>query len=51
MLTINDSPENQYKFQTFIDGLMELNGIDYYGHSLADWFIMYNFIVNKNNFG
>ena len=51
MLTINDSPENQYKFQTFIDGLMELNGINYYGHSLADWFIMYNFIVNKNNFG
>lgn len=51
MMTIDRSPENQYKFQNFIDGLMELKGINYQGHPLSDWFIMYNFIVNKNNYG
>lgn len=51
MMSIDASTANQEKFQDYLDGLLELKNIQYAGHSLSDWFMMYNFYVHKNNYG
>ena len=51
MLRKDDSPELYLKYQDFIKGLKELSNYSYEGHSLTDWFVLYNLIVNKNKYG
>lgn len=51
MLRKDDSPELYLKYQDFIKGLKELSNYSYEGHSLTDWFVLYNLIVNKNRYG
>lgn len=51
MLRKDDSPELYLKYQDFIKGLKELSKYEYSGHSLTDWFVLYNLIVNKNRYG
>ena len=51
MLRKDDSPELYLKYQDFIKGLKELSKYSYEGHSLTDWFVLYNLIVNKNRYG
>ena len=51
MLTIEDSTESQRKFQIYTKGLQELSDKYINGTSVADWFILYNIAVNKNQYG
>lgn len=51
MMSIDASTANQEKFQDYLDGLLALKNIQYAGHPLSDWFMMYNFYVHKNNYG
>lgn len=51
MLRKDSSPELYLKYQELLKGFRELSKYDYAGHSLTDWFILYNLIVNKNKYG
>lgn len=51
MTNIDQSTLTKLKFQNYLNGFIELNNIDINGSSLADWFMVYNLIVNKNNYG
>lgn len=51
MTNIDKSPISRLKFQSYLDGFIDLNNIEINGQSLADWFMIYNLVVNKNNFG
>lgn len=51
MLTIERSTESQRKFEIYTKGLQELSNKYINGTSIADWFILYNIAVNKNQYG
>ena len=51
MLNIDKSPLSRLKFQRYLDGFIDLNNIKINNQSLADWFMIYNLVINKNNFG
>lgn len=51
MLTIENSNDSKIKFQTYLKGLKQLKGIDINGIPLSNLFILYNLIVNKNQYG
>lgn len=51
MMAIDASTANQEKYQNYLDGLLQLQGVTYAGHPLSDWFMMYNLYVHKNNYG
>ena len=39
------------KYQKYLDGFIDLHNILINGTSLADWFMVYNLVRNKNNYG
>lgn len=51
MNNIDKSPISKIKFQEYLDGFIDLHNIMINGNSLSDWFMIYNLVVNKNNFG
>lgn len=51
MLTIENSQNNKVKFQNYVKGLQALQKIKINGTTLSDLFVLYNLIVNKNNYG
>lgn len=51
MLTIENSQDSKVKFQKYLKGLQELQSIKINGTSLSDLFVLYNLIVNKNQYG
>ncbi len=51
MLSIDKSPISKMKYQKYLDGFIDLHNILINGTSLADWFMVYNLVRNKNNYG
>lgn len=53
MMTVDNSPLSKIKFQNYIKGLQQLQKIKINNGSisLADLFVLYNLIVNKNQYG
>ncbi len=51
MLTIENSPNSKVKFQNYLKGLQELQKIKINGMALSDMFVLYNLVVNKNQYG
>lgn len=51
MLTIENSQNNKIKFQNYIKGLQALQKIKINGIALSDLFVLYNLVVNKNQYG
>lgn len=51
MLTIENSTESQRKYNLYTKGLQELSNIFINGTSVSDLFMLYNLIVNKNQYG
>lgn len=53
MLAKDASANNIVKFQDYVSGLRELQSNQYKinGVPLSDWFMIYNLVVNKNNYG
>ncbi len=51
MLTIKDSTESQRKYQLYTSGLQALSKYYYGKQNLADLFMLYNLIINKNQYG
>lgn len=51
MLTKDSNPNSNMQFQKYLDGFIKLNNVSVNGISLANWFMLYNLIVNKNNYG
>ncbi len=51
MMQIESGVEAQTLYETMVNGLEELDNIRYRGHSLTEWFMLYNLIVNKNRYG
>ena len=53
MMTIDNSPLSKIKFQNYVNGLQELQKIKINNNSisLADLFVLYNLIVNKDQYG
>lgn len=52
MLTIKQSLDSQRKYQQLVSGLRDLNNIQITPKmTLADMFMLYNLIVNKNQYG
>ena len=52
-MTIDNSPLSKIKFQNYVNGLQELQKIKINNNSisLADLFVLYNLIVNKDQYG
>lgn len=51
MLTIENSTDSQQKFQKYSSALQKLSTIKFGDKTIADWFILYNLIINKNQYG
>lgn len=51
MLTIDRSNDSKIKFQTYLKGLKALKSIYINNNSLSDLFVLYNLIVNRNQYG
>ena len=51
MMNIDATPATQQQFQNYLDGLLELRSVYLGKMSLADWFMIYNLYINKNNYG
>ena len=51
MLTTENSQNSKIKFQDYIKGLQALQRIKINGTALSDLFILYNLVVNKNQYG
>lgn len=51
MMTIENSNDSKIKFQSYLKGLKELRNIELNGVALSDLFVLYNLIVNKNQYG
>lgn len=47
----SDTPYTLLKIAKFGKGLQQLHSIKLGNYSIADWFAIYNFIVNKNQYG
>lgn len=51
MLSIDKSPISKMKYQKYLDGFIDLHNILINDISLSDWFMVYNLVRNKNNYG
>lgn len=51
LLNTDATIASSIKYQELLDGLYQLKGITLNGRPLSDWFMLYNFVVNKNNYG
>ena len=51
MLSIDKSPVSKMKYQKYLNGFIDLHNILINNTSLADWFMIYNLVRNKNNYG
>ena len=51
MLTTENSQNSKIKFQDYIKGLQALRKIKINGTALSDLFVLYNLVVNKNQYG
>lgn len=51
MMTIENSNDSKIKFQSYLKGLKELKNTEINGVTLSDLFVLYNLIVNKNQYG
>ena len=51
MMTIESSNDSKIKFQNYLKGLKELKNVTINGLPLSDLFVLYNLIVNKNQYG
>ena len=51
MMTIKDSTESQKKYQAYSSGLQALSKYKVGDYTLSDLFMLYNLIVNKNQYG
>ena len=51
MQQIASTPYNSKKYQECLDGFIKLKNYKFNGRPLTDWFMLYNFIVNKNMWG
>jgi hypothetical protein len=51
MQQIMSTPYNSKKYQECLDGFIQLKNYKFNGRPLSDWFMLYNFIVNKNMWG
>lgn len=51
MLTIDNSTNSRLKFQKYIKGLQALQKTKINGMPLSDLFVLYNLVVNKNQYG
>ena len=51
MLSIDKSPISKMKYQKYLNGFIDLHNILINGISLSDWFMIYNLVRNKNNYG
>ena len=51
MLTTENSQNSKIKFQDYIKGLQELQKTKINGIALSDLFVLYNLVVNKNQYG
>lgn len=51
MMTIDNSNDSKIKFQTYLKGLKALKSIFINNVPLSDLFVLYNLLVNKNQYG
>lgn len=51
MMTIKDSTESQKKYQAYSSGLQALSKYKVGNQTLSDLFMLYNLVVNKNQYG
>lgn len=51
MMTIDSSNDSKIKFQTYLKGLKALKNIKVNGIPLSNLFVLYNLIVNKDQYG
>lgn len=51
MMTIDNSNDSKIKFQTYLKGLKALKNITINNVPLSDLFVLYNLLVNKNQYG
>lgn len=51
MLNVNATPASSIKFFDCLSGLYELKNKFLYGQPLSSWFMLYNIIVNQNQYG
>lgn len=51
MLTTENSQNSKIKFQDYIKGLQALQKVKINGIALSDLFVLYNLVVNKNQYG
>ena len=51
MQKVNSTPFNSKKYQECLDGFLQLKNFTFNGKPLTDWFMLYNFIVNRNMWG
>ena len=51
MQKVNATPYNNKKYQECLDGFIKLKNYTFNGRPLTDWFMLYNFVVNKNMWG
>lgn len=51
MMTIDNSNDSKIKFQTYLKGLKALKSVFINNVPLSDLFVLYNLLVNKNQYG
>lgn len=51
MQQIAATPYNAKKYQECLDAFIKLKNYKFNGRPLTDWFMLYNFVVNKNMWG
>lgn len=51
MMTIDSSNDSKIKFQAYLKGLKGLKSVSLNGVPLSDLFVLYNLVVNKNQYG
>lgn len=51
LMLIDNNEEVKRKYQSLLQGLKALRGINYQGIPLVDLFMLYNIVVNKNRYG
>lgn len=51
MMNVNATPASSIKFFDYLSGLYELKNKELYGKPLSSWFMLYNILVNQNQYG
>ena len=51
MAQIETGIEAQTLYENMLNGLEQLSHVYYQNHSIAEWFMLYNLVVNKNKYG